>query len=209
MRFVFKTRYEQDFRLARHEGHLFWYGLLVLLLLAAPWALSEYALAQLTFVLIYSVVGLGLMLLAGFTGLFSIGHAAFLGVGAYTQAVLSNAGWPFPLSLAAAALLSSAVGVVVGLPALRLHGVYLALTTFAVALAVPQLAKNYSSFTGGTEGLALPTHTGMWLYYVGWGVAGVMFVLAWLLLPAAFVIMLVVLLVKPSGLFGHARVRKV
>jgi branched-chain amino acid transport system permease protein len=60
--------------------------------------------------------------------------------------------------------------------------VYLALTTFAVALAVPQIAKNYSHFTGGTEGLALPSHSGLWLYEVGWAVAGVMFVLAWLLL---------------------------
>jgi branched-chain amino acid transport system permease protein len=73
----------------------------VLVLLAAPWLLSEYWLAQLSFVLIYAVAGLGLMLLAGFTGQFSIGHAAFLGVGAYTQAVLSQRqGWPFPLTLA-------------------------------------------------------------------------------------------------------------
>ena len=153
MRFVFKTRYEQDFRLARHEGHLFWYGLLVLLLLAAPWALSEYALAQLTFVLIYSVVGLGLMLLAGFTGLFSIGHAAFLGVGAYTQAVLSNAGWPFPLSLAAAALLSSAVGVVVGLPALRVKGIYLGIATLAFGFIVEEALARWESVTGGNAGM--------------------------------------------------------
>jgi branched-chain amino acid transport system permease protein len=70
----------------------------VLALLAAPWLLPEYWLAQLTFILIYGIVGLGLMLLAGFTGQFSLGHAAFLGVGAYTQAVLAGAGWPFPLA---------------------------------------------------------------------------------------------------------------
>ena len=103
MRFLFKTSYEQDIRLAKHGGHVFWYGALLLLLAAAPWILSEYGLAQLTFVLIYGVVGLGLMLLAGFTGLFSLGHAAFLGVGAYTQAVLTNLGWPFPVALACAA----------------------------------------------------------------------------------------------------------
>ena len=102
MRFLFKTGYEQDLRLAKHDGHRFWYGLLGLLLLAAPWLLSEYLLAQLTFILIYSVVGLGLMMLAGFTGLFSIGHAAFLGVGAYTQAVLTQMGWPFPVAMAMA-----------------------------------------------------------------------------------------------------------
>ena len=82
MRFIFKTDYEQDVRLAKHGGHVFWYSALMAALVIAPFALPEYWLAQLTFVLIYSVVGLGLMLLAGFTGLFSLGHAAFLGVGA-------------------------------------------------------------------------------------------------------------------------------
>lgn len=75
MRFIFKTSYAQDIALARHGGHVFWYGLLGAVLIAAPWLLPEYWLAQLTFVLIYGIVGLGLMLLAGFTGQFSIGHA--------------------------------------------------------------------------------------------------------------------------------------
>ena len=97
MRFIFKTNYAQDINLATHHGHLFWYSLLVVLLFTAPALIPEYWLAQLTFVLIYSVVGLGLMLLAGFTGQFSLGHAAFLGVGAYTQAVLTNYGVPFQL----------------------------------------------------------------------------------------------------------------
>ena len=107
MRFLFKTDYAQDIRLARHGGHVFWYGLLCVALLAAPLLLPEYLLAQLTFVLIYGIVGLGLMLLAGFTGLFSIGHAAFFGVGAYAQAVLTGMGWPFPFALAAGTLLSA------------------------------------------------------------------------------------------------------
>src|SRR5690606_40714690 len=131
MRFIFKTGYEQDIRLAKHGGHVFWYGLLGLVLLAAPWLLAEYLLAQLTFILIYGVVGLGLMLLAGYTGLFSIGHAAFFGVGAYAQAVLTGMGWPFPLALAVGAVLSAAVGVVVGLPALRVKGIYLGIDTLA------------------------------------------------------------------------------
>ena len=83
MRFIFKTDYGQDIKLAKHGGHIFWYSLLMLALVAAPWMVEEYWLAQLTFVLIYAIAGLGLMLLAGFTGLFSIGHAAFLGVGAF------------------------------------------------------------------------------------------------------------------------------
>ena len=109
MRYIFKTSYGQDIDLVKHGGQTFWYGLLGVFLLLSPWILPEYLLAQLIFVLIYSVVGLGLMLLSGFTGQFSIGHAAFMGVGAYTQAVLSNAGWPFPLSLACAGGLSAIV----------------------------------------------------------------------------------------------------
>src|SRR6266542_1638664 len=131
MRFIFKTDYGQDIKLAKHGGHLFWYGLMMLVLFAAPWVIAEYWLAQLTFVLIYSIVGLGLMLLAGFTGLFSIGHAAFLGVGAYTEAVLTGAGLPFPLALLCAGALSAAVGVVVGLPALRVKGIYLGIATLS------------------------------------------------------------------------------
>ncbi|TNF52281.1 MAG: branched-chain amino acid ABC transporter permease, partial [Burkholderiales bacterium] len=71
MRFIFKTSYDQDLRLARHGGHRFWYSALMAALFTAPWWLGDYGLAQLTFILIYGVVGLGLMLLAGFTGLFS------------------------------------------------------------------------------------------------------------------------------------------
>ncbi len=153
MRFVFKTSYEQDIRLAKHAGHVFWYALLVVLLLAAPAALPEYWLAQLTFVLIYGIVGLGLMLLAGYTGLFSIGHAAFLGVGAYTEAVLVNLGLPFPLALAAAALVSAAVGVVVGLPALRVKGMYLGISTMAFGFIVAEVFARWESLTGGNAGL--------------------------------------------------------
>ena len=102
MRFIFKTRYDQDIDLAGDAGQRFWYSMLGLALILAPWSLPEYWLAQVTFILIYGIVGLGLMLLAGFTGLFSLGHAAFLGVGAYTQTVLAAMGWPFPLSLAVA-----------------------------------------------------------------------------------------------------------
>ncbi|MBI5717496.1 MAG: branched-chain amino acid ABC transporter permease [Burkholderiales bacterium] len=153
MRFIFKTAYDQDLRLAKHGGHVFWYGVLMLVLLASPWLLDEYLLAQLTLVLIYSVVGLGLMLLAGFTGLFSIGHAAFLGVGAYTQAVMAAAGMPFPLALLAAAALSAVVGVVVGLPALRVKGIYLGIATLAFGFIVEEVFARWESVTGGNAGM--------------------------------------------------------
>jgi branched-chain amino acid transport system permease protein len=153
MRFIFKTDYDQDIRLVKHGGQAFWYGLLGVALLLAPWLLPEYLLAQLIFVLIYAVVGLGLMLLAGFTGQFSIGHAAFLGVGAYTQAVLAAAGWPFPLALACATVLSAIVGIVVGLPALRVKGIYLGIATLAFGFIVEEGMARWESVTGGNAGL--------------------------------------------------------
>ena len=153
MRFIFKTDYAQDVRLVQHGGHAFWYGALLLLALAAPWLAAEYWLAQLTFVLIYAIVGLGLMLLSGFTGLFSIGHAAFLGVGAYTQAVLTNMGLPFPFALLLAGLLSAAVGVVVGLPALRVKGIYLGIATLSFGFIVVEVLARWESVTGGNSGI--------------------------------------------------------
>ena len=155
MRFVFKTDYDQDIRLAKHGGHRFWYSALMLAMIAAPWIVSEYWLAQLTFILIYSIVGLGLMLLAGFTGLFSLGHAAFLGVGAYTQAALTNAGVPFPVALACAGGLSAAVGMVVGLPALRVKGIYLGIATLSFGFIVEEVFARWESVTGGNAGMHL------------------------------------------------------
>jgi branched-chain amino acid transport system permease protein len=157
MRFIFKTDYDQDIRLARHGGHVFWYSALGLVLLAAPWLLSEYLLAQLTFILIYGIVGLGLMVLAGFTGLFSIGHAAFFGVGAYTQAVLTNMGWPFPVAMAVAGALSAVVGIVVGLPALRVKGIYLGIATLAFGFIVEEGFARWEKVTGGNAGLTVGT----------------------------------------------------
>jgi branched-chain amino acid transport system permease protein len=153
MRFIFKTTYAQDINLAKHGGHVFWYGALLLLLALAPWLVAEYWLAQLTFVMIYAVAGLGLMLLSGFTGLFSLGHAAFLGVGAYTQAVLTNAGVPFPVALACAAGLSAAVGLVVGLPALRVKGIYLGIATLSFGFIVEEVLARWESVTGGNAGI--------------------------------------------------------
>ncbi len=155
MRFIFKTSYAQDVNLARHGGHVFWYGLLLVVMACAPWVVSEYWLAQITFVLIYSIVGLGLMLLSGFTGQFSLGHAAFLGVGAYTQAALTHVGVPAPLALVAAGLLAAAVGMVVGLPALRVKGIYLAIATLAFGFIVEEVFARWESVTGGNAGTHL------------------------------------------------------
>ena len=153
MRFLFKTSYAQDIALAKHGGQRFWYGALMAALVVAPWVLPEYWLAQLSFVLIYSIVGLGLMLLAGFTGQVSIGHAAFLGVGAYAQGYLTHHGVPFPVALALAALISAAVGLVVAVPALRVKGIYLGIATLAFGFIVEEVFARWESVTGGNAGM--------------------------------------------------------
>ncbi len=153
MRFIFKTEYDQDIRLVKHNGQLFWYSLLAVFLAAAPWLLSEYALAQLTFVLIYSIAGLGLMLLAGYTGQFSLGHAAFLGIGAYVQGYLTNKGIPFPVALLASAAVSGVMGVLIGLPALRVKGIYLGIATIAFGYIVEEGFARWEGITGGNRGL--------------------------------------------------------
>lgn len=155
MRFVFKTSYDHDIRLIAHSGQAFWYGLLLLALAVSPLVLPPYWMSLITLSLIYSIVGLGLMLLSGFTGLFSIGHAAFLGVGAYVQAILTAKGWPFPFALIASMGASAVVGAVVGLPALRVRGIYLAIATLAFAFIVQEVLVRWESVTGGNRGLAV------------------------------------------------------
>ena len=155
MRFLFKTGYEQDLRLFKHNGQRFWYGLLAVALLAAPFAAGEYVMSQLHFIAIYSIVGLGLMLLVGFTGQISLGHAAFLAIGAYTEGLLQARGVPFFVSLPSAALVSAAVGWIVGLPALRLKGIYLAIATFAFNVIIEEVLARWESLTGGNSGLHL------------------------------------------------------
>jgi branched-chain amino acid transport system permease protein len=153
MRFIFKTSYDQDIRVFKHGGQRFWYAVLGLLLLAVPFVASEYFISQLHFILIYAIAGFGLMLLTGFTGQISLGHAAFLAVGAYTEALLLARGVPVAVSLPCAALLSAAVGVVVGLPALRLKGIYLAVATLAFNVILVEIITRWEGLTGGNMGL--------------------------------------------------------
>ena len=153
MHFLFKTSYAQDIALFKHNGQRFWYGLLLLGLAAAPWLLNEYALSQFTFIGIYAVVCLGLMLLSGFTGLVSLGHAGFLAMGAYTEAYLQARGWPFALSLPLSALVAGLTGIVVGLPALRIKGMYLAIATLAFGFIIEEAVVRAEGITGGNAGV--------------------------------------------------------
>ncbi|HEY6440546.1 MAG TPA: branched-chain amino acid ABC transporter permease, partial [Acetobacteraceae bacterium] len=94
MRYLFKTDYRQDTSLWRHRGDLFWYGLLGIVLLVIPFVLGEFYVGELGGVFVFAVAGVGMMLLAGYTGLISLGNAAFLGIGAYTDAILLSHGVP-------------------------------------------------------------------------------------------------------------------
>ena len=155
MRFIKKTRYYQDIQLLKHSGQVFWYGLLGLALLAAPFVLSDFYLGEISFVFIYAIAGIGLMLLTGYTGLVSLGHAAFLAIGAYTHAWLLAQGWPFLLSSITATLFTALIGAIVSIPALRMTGIYLAVATLAFAIIVEQVLVHWESVTGGFRGMAV------------------------------------------------------
>jgi len=100
-----------------------------------------------------ALFALSLDLILGYAGIVSLGHAAFFGVGAYAQAVLTGMGWPFPLALLAGALLSAATGVVVGLPALRVKGIYLGIATLSFGFIVEEVFARWESVTGGNAGI--------------------------------------------------------
>ena len=104
MRFLFKTDYDDDIRLLPHSGYVFSYGTLLVLLVIAPFVLSSYLMSQLVFVCIYATVGVALLILTGFTGQASLGHAAFLAIGAYTATYLQQFGVPFVVYFLAAGL---------------------------------------------------------------------------------------------------------
>ena len=155
---------------------------------ALPFTMSGFRVFQFTQVYIYAIAILGLNMLTGFNGQISLGHGAFYGIGAYTTAIMIDKwnigyGWTIP----AAAAVCLVVGFLFGRPALRLEGLYLALATFALALAVPQILKYFEHWTGGSQGIVLskpkppwglPLSEDQWLYFVTLGVLIVLFVLA-------------------------------
>jgi branched-chain amino acid transport system permease protein len=168
-------------------------GLLVaaaaLLAVAIPFLFGPYRVGQFTLVLVYAVAVLGLNLLVGYSGQISLGHGAFFALGAYTAALLiEKASVPYLLAVPAAGVVCFAAGFVFGVPALRLHGLYLALVTLGLAIALPQLIKRFDGLTEGTQGLtveqpAAPAWTGLaddqFLYLLCLAIAAVMFLFAW------------------------------
>jgi branched-chain amino acid transport system permease protein len=162
-----------------------------LLVVFLPKAFGDYFNVRLTFVGIYFIAIVGLNVLTGYNGQISLGHGAFLAIGAYTTAILHGYGVDLYLTIPIAAVVTGMIGFAFGFPALRLTGVYLALATFGLAVSIPLIAKRFEGFTGGGEGLRIDPlpdspigalSTNEWISYLTWAVAGVMFVAGWLIL---------------------------
>jgi branched-chain amino acid transport system permease protein len=165
-------------------------GLVVVLVLACalPFLMSGFRVFQFTQVYIYAIALLGLNILTGYNGQISLGHGAFYAIGAYTTAIMIDKwsigyGWTIPT----AGILCLVVGFLFGRPALRLEGLYLALATFSLALAVPQILKYFEHWTGGSQGIVLskpkapwrlPINEDQWLYFLTLAILIVLFVLA-------------------------------
>ena len=156
MRFDYHTAYGQDRELLRHAGERIAYGLLVVALVVAPALLPRFYVGELTYLFIVCIASLGLMVLIGYTGQVSLGHAAFMAIGAYAHAAMLAAGVPLVVSLIAAAMIAGAVGGAIGIPAIRTTGLYLAMVTLAFAFIVEHVAGRWKALTGGFTGLSVP-----------------------------------------------------
>ncbi len=156
MRILFKTSYLDDIRLIQHNSQRFWYGLLAMAVLAAPFLLPAFYIGELTQVFVLAVAGVGLMLLIGYTGLVSLGHGAFLAIGAYTNTILITAGVPFLIAFPAAGLAALLAGILIAVPANRMSGIYLAIATLAFSQIVEQIIIRWEPVTRGFQGMPVP-----------------------------------------------------
>ncbi|MCW5731096.1 MAG: branched-chain amino acid ABC transporter permease [Alphaproteobacteria bacterium] len=168
----------------------------LVLLLVMPFLLRNYRVFQINLAMVYAIAILGLNMLTGYNGQISLGHGAFYAIGGYTAAILMHRyGVPYWATLPVAGFVCLVAGFLFGLPALRLQGHYLALATFALALATPQILKykHFEEFTGGVQGIVLDKpeppfefsflgqalSQDRWLYFFTLLVAAIMFLLAW------------------------------
>jgi branched-chain amino acid transport system permease protein len=168
-------------------------GLVIVLIVLAfllTFLAKGYQLYQATMVLSYAIALMGLNLLTGYNGQISLGHGAFYGIGAYGTAILMDRyGMPYWLCVPIAGLVSLAFGYLFGRPALRLEGLYLALATFALGIAAPQLLKSryFEPWTGGSSGIVLikpeapfgiPLDPDQWFYVFSLAVSLLMLLVA-------------------------------
>jgi branched-chain amino acid transport system permease protein len=186
------------------------FAVFVVVVAVFPFFVSDFKAREWAYVGIYLIALLGLNILTGYTGQISLGHGAFMAIGGYTTAILMAGNeqfggpigggvkdlWTIPI----AGIVAGLAGLAFGIPALRLSGLYLALATFAIAVAMPSTARRFEEWTGGGQGIQLtgrPELTGgfenvdllgwsltpnRWLYYLSWSIALVTFVIAWLVI---------------------------
>jgi len=163
-------------------------GLLVIALVIPPFVADSFGLTKLSRLIVLVLAVLGVNLLTGYTGLISLGHGVFVGVGAFAMANFID--WGISLFLAGllATLFSGLIGLILGLPALRIKGIYLALVTFGIALAFGPVARRLGTWTGGPSGrtvdndafvppsfLGLDEHLQVWRYFVCLVIVGLWF----------------------------------
>jgi branched-chain amino acid transport system permease protein len=156
-----------------------------------PFQFGSYRVFQATTIAMWAIVALGLNILTGYNGQISLGHGAFVALGGYTSAILIfDHNWPFWATIPIAGLLTGAIGFLVGLPALRLTGPYLAIATLALALSTPQILQKYEGLTHGSQGINIdsPTPPGaldgflndtQYLYFLALLAAFIMTIVAW------------------------------
>jgi branched-chain amino acid transport system permease protein len=154
---TFNENYNQDNAIIRTRAHLIWCSLGAAFCLFILFFGSTYIIHFATLVCIMIIASLGLQVLTGYAGQFSIAHAAFMAVGAYTSAILSSHGFPLYLSLPAAALVAGFVGMVFGLPSLRIKGFYLLMATFAAQFLIMYIITHWQSVTKGEFGHPAPS----------------------------------------------------
>ena len=148
--------YEQDRSLLRTSASRLGMACLLAAICIAPFVIPAYFAGEMAFVFIMGIASMGLMILTGFTGQVSLGHSAFIAIGAYVHTILLMHGWPWPVSLLAGAFISAAMGLFIGLPAIRVSGLHLTMVTLAFAIVVEHMLGQWTSVTGGNGGLAVP-----------------------------------------------------
>ncbi|MDD5205236.1 MAG: branched-chain amino acid ABC transporter permease, partial [Desulfobacterales bacterium] len=154
---LFKTNYREDIRIFQTLFVKFWLAVLCGSLLLFPFLVGDYFLYTANLCGIGVIGALGLNILSGYTGQISLGHAAFLAIGAYSSTILtSKLGVPFLLSILLGGIISSLSGLLIAIPCLRLRGLYLAIATFAYYFIVEYVIVHWTSVTNGTGGLSVP-----------------------------------------------------
>jgi branched-chain amino acid transport system permease protein len=130
---------------------------LALALVAPLYILGKFPTLEWTYVFAFVIVMLGLNLLTGYCGQISLGNSAFMAVGGYATAILmTRAGWSYLVAIPVSAIAAGIAGVVIGIPALKLRGLYLGVATFAMAISVPSLILHFDNLTGGSQGISIP-----------------------------------------------------